>query len=168
MFDLKVITREYTAKLQEYEMRQANFRRLRNKHKRLQEKYEALELKQEYPHWNDHYLKPLAEELVKLFPDAYYEIAGPFGLDCETSISIESPNKVLLAFLQFVPGDCNKGEFYLRDYKTDTPKFSPGTIGEMNGMNHPRIPIPQDATVDWFLEKINYFKTETEKWASAK
>ncbi len=167
MFDLKSISQEYVAKLQEYEKTQANYRRLRDKYERLAKKYQTLEYKQKYPHWKGNYLAPIAEELIKQFPDSHYDIAGPFGLSNETSISIENQNNILLAFLEFVHGDLDKGEFFLRDYKTDTHAFSKGTIGEVNGMNHPNIPIPQDATIEWFLDKINYFRTEVEKWESA-
>lgn len=166
-FNLQEITNCYVAKIQEYEKKRDNLRRLQNKHERLKAKYDKLGQKLKYPHWIENYLTPIAEELVKHFPGSHFEISGPFGLDCETSISIDGPDKVLLAFLQFVPGDLDKGEIALRDYKVDTAAFGKGTIGEVNGRNHPRITIPADASIDWFLDKIKYFHDEIDKWESS-
>jgi len=167
MQTLVEITENYTAKLRDYKAKEAEIRRLKAKHERLAQQYKELEYKLEYPHWMENYLTPLAEVLIKNFPGSDFNVAGPFGMDCETSISIHGEDSTLLAFLQFVPGNLDAGELFLRDYTVDNGRFSKGTIGAMNGMNHPNISIPQDATIEWFMEKIRYFHRTFSQWESA-
>jgi len=157
MFNHKDIRQTYALRLAEHRKAQESLRqKIQATSKRL-DKLNAKYNKMPYPHWLDHYLMPIAEALTHEFPNSRYELAGPFGLDCETSISLYQ-DKELLSFLQFVPGNLDEGEILLRDYTVDTHKFSPGTLGELNGMNHPDIPIPIDADVNWFLQQIKYFK----------
>ena len=166
MFDYTQMKAEYTAKIQEYEAKRDEYRRLQGKHEKLSSKYEKLGLNLKYPHWMEHYLTPIARELTTYFPEANFEVSGPFGLACQTSISIHGKDNVLLAFLEFVlEGD---QEIMLRDYSVDTGRFSQGTIAEMNGMNHPNIPIPDENTIDWFLGKIKYLHRTVSGWDSAK
>lgn len=159
------ILESYTAKLRDYRAKEAEIRRLEAKHERLAEKYKVSRYKLKYPHWMEYYLTPLAEELIKHFPDSNFHISGPFGMDCETSITIKGEDSTLLAFLQFVPGNLDEGELFLRDYTVDNGRFAKGSIGAMNGMNHPNISIPQEATIEWFLEKIRYFQRTALEWA---
>ena len=170
MFDYKRVMGEYHDKLKGYYTEEAEFRRLQEKYERLQEKYKLKEAKLRYPHWMENVLRPLGEELVLNFPDSNFSVSGPFGMNCETSISLTGKNKECLAFLQFVPEFKFNDEptLKLRDYSVDTRLFSRGTIGEMNGMNHPDIPIPADVTIQWFLDKIKYFHRTVEKWDSSK
>ncbi|KKN29585.1 hypothetical protein LCGC14_0842530 [marine sediment metagenome] len=162
------IIENYTAKLRDFKVKEAELNRLRDKHERLMEKYREAGYKLKYPHWIENYLTPLAKELIKHFPDADFDTMGPFGMDCETTISIHGEDGTLLAFLEFIPGNLDVGELFLRDYTIDNGLFSKGTIAEMNGANHPSIPIPQDATIEWFMEKIKYFQGTTKAWTSSK
>jgi len=167
MFNHKDIKERYTLKLASYREAQES---LRKKIKATQKRLDSLNTEyntMSYPHWTEYYLTPIAEALTQEFPNSRYEIGGPFGLDCETSISLHR-DKELLAFLQFIPGNLNEGEIFLRDYTIDTHRFSPGTIGEMNGMNHPNIAIPMDADIHWFLRQIKYFHGTVSQWESAK
>ncbi len=170
MLDYKVIMEEYHNKLKGYTAEEAEFRRMQEKYKRLQEKYRLKEAKLKYPHWKENVLRPLGEELMLHFPDSTLSVSGPFGMDCETSISLTGKNKECLAFLQFVPThDSNLPiTLHLRDYSVDTKRFPPDSIGEMNGDNHPSIPIPTDVTIKWFLDKIKYFQRTVEEWDSSK
>ncbi len=52
----------------------------------------------------------------------------------------------------------------LRDYTVDTHQFSPGTIGEMNGGNHPDVAIPENNTVAWLLAKPVASSTSSVSW----
>ena len=85
-------------------------------------------------------LTPLAEELISHFPESRFEVSGVFGMCCETSISIHGKDNSLIAFLQFVPNSDN--DLLLRDYTVDRHLYNKGSIAEMNGANHPDIPIP--------------------------
>ena len=168
MLDYKRVMEEYHDKLKGYHAEEVEFRRMQKKYERLQEKYRLKEAKLKYPHWMENVLQPLGEELVANFPGSTFEVSGPFGMDCETSISIHGNNKECLAFLQFVPDHGDTIVLKLRDYTIDTKRFMPGSIAAMNGMNQPDIPIPADVTIQWFLDKIKYFQRTVEQWDSSK
>jgi len=42
--------------------------------------------------------------------------------------------------------------FSLRDFSKDTDEFSAGTMGELNGMNHPRVEMLEAMTFDWLVK----------------
>ena len=170
MLDYKRVMEEYHDKLKGFYAEEAELRRMQEKHKRLQEKYKLKEAKLKYPHWMENVLRPLGEELIANFPGSTFEVSGPFGMDCETSISLTGKNKECLAFLQFVPVHRNNLPItlHLRDYSVDTKRFPAGSIGAMNGGNHPSISIPTDVTIKWFLDKIKYFQRTVEQWDSSK
>jgi len=123
---------------------------------RLNKKLEKL------PFWKDGLIKPIAEELIKHFPDRYYEILGPFGLTSEISIHfyrIGVNEKQLFdgdncISITFRPGELDKGELRIADRKTNTGEFREGTLGEMNGMNHPEIPLSPDTTIEELLKWV--------------
>ena len=52
------------------------------------------------------------------------------------------------------PGDLSIGQFSVVDYTVDMGGYKPGTIGFLNGMNYPSIPIPKDANLEWFRPLI--------------
>ncbi len=114
------------------------------------------------PSWIDAIIKPIAEELIKHFPGRRYELLGPFGLSSETAIHfyrIGVDEKHLYEgdnckSITFRPVDLEKGELGIVDYKTDTGKFGKGTLGEMNGYNHPTIPLSPDTTIEELAERI--------------
>jgi hypothetical protein len=37
----------------------------------------------------------------------------------------------------------------------NTGAYKNGTLGEMNGMNHPSVEIPGDADAKWFLQYLS-------------
>jgi len=160
--DYNYLVGNYVASYANYQFKQA---RLRDKIDLRQQQIDRLEAKLKrliYPHWIDTLIKPLANELIKFYPDRTFEILGPFGLCNETAIhfykkdaptdkQFERDNCLSMTFIH---GDLTKGEFMIRDYSIDTNQFSKSTIGELNGMNHPSIKIPLDATLEWFKQYI--------------
>lgn len=114
------------------------------------------------PGWTDALLKPIAEELIKQFPDRYYDILGPFGLSSETAIhfyriGVDEKHKFdgdNCISITFRPGNLENGELRLVDHKTNTGEFREGTLGEMNGMNHPTIPLSPDTTIEELLKWV--------------
>lgn len=114
------------------------------------------------PFWQDALIKPIAEELIKHFPDRRYEILGPFGLSSETAIhfyriGVDEKHKFdgdNCISITFRPEDLEKGELRLVNHKTNTGEFREGTIGEMNGMNHPTIPLSPDMTIEELLKWV--------------
>lgn len=129
--------------------REKQIERLKKKHQKL-------------PFWRDALINPIAEELVKHFPDRRYEILGPFGLSSETAIHfyrIGVDEKQLFdgdncISITFIPGDLEKGELRIVDHKTNTGRFSEGTLGEVNGMNNPDIPLSPDMTIEELLKWV--------------
>jgi len=119
------------------------------------------------PRWIDTILQPIADELCLHLPDYRSEILGPFGLCAETAIHLykrgltkeelwsdEGRKDKAIKSITFVPGDLNRGEIKIRDVATDSGKFARGTIGELNGLNHPSIAIPEDADIEWLLKYV--------------
>ena len=134
-----------------------------NKYKRdnTQKKIDHLQTKLQklgYISWVNEIIKPIAELLNEKMPDRYYHILGPFGLSCQTTIHFykngvsekERFNKGNCKSITFEPGNLDNGEIRLVDYAKNTHKYAPGTIGEMNGLNHPTIPVPE--TIDGLFE----------------
>jgi len=117
---------------------------------RLNKKLEKL------PFWKDGLIKPIAEELIKRFPDRRYAILGPFGLTAETAIHfyrIGVDEKQLFdgdncISITFRPGDLEKGELKIVNHKENTGEYREGTLGEVNGMNNPTIPLSPDMTIE--------------------
>jgi len=111
------------------------------------------------PGWIDIIVRPIADELAKELPDFEPHILGPFGICAEIPIHFYRkgvPEKEKWAggnvrSITFISGDLQKGEILIRDTSVDTGDFRPGTIGELNGMNHPPVKIPEDADVLWLL-----------------
>ena len=87
-------------------------------------------------------IENIAKELLPLFPGRYYEILGPFGLTSETAIYFyKDGDKNDIRSITFRPGKLENGELCWVDYATNTHEFAPSTLGGINGMNHPSIPL---------------------------
>lgn len=103
--------------------------------------------------WIDGIIKPIAAELAKHYPDRTWEVLGPFGLTAETAIHFMRPGENIgdkpdsCLSINFRPENLESGEIGIVDHATDTKTFRPGTIGEINGMNHPEIQIPKNAEI---------------------
>lgn len=114
------------------------------------------------PFWKEALIKPIAEELIQHFPGRRYEILGPFGLSAEVGVHfyrIGVDEKHLFdgdncISISFRPGDLEKGELKVVDSKTNTGEFREGTIGALNGMNHPEIPLSPDMTIEELLKWV--------------
>ena len=144
---MKAITDKYAKRLKRYHTRTNN---LETEIKELQGKLERLN----YPSWIDEIIKPIAELLVKRMKNRHYEILGPFGMTCETSIHFYiNGNKNQLEncrAINFRPVDLEIGKIEIVDYDNNTNEYKKGTIGEVNGMNYRTIPMPD--TIDKLLE----------------
>lgn len=113
--------------------------------KRLEKKQHSLSL----PSWIEEILEPIAKAMIRKMPDRYYDILGPFGMCCTTSIHFYKSgvgSKQLFdgdncRSITFRPKNLDVGEVVLVDYNQDTGRYAKGTMGEVNGMNHPELPI---------------------------
>jgi len=131
-------------------------RRLERLNKRLEKLY------LQAPSWIDTIIKAVADDLILLLPGRYYEILGPFGLGARTSIHFyKNEVKGISGMDKFTNGNClsitflptslDSGTIKVEDSATDTGEYNRGTLGELNGFNHPSIDIPDDADAHWFL-----------------
>jgi hypothetical protein len=130
---------------------------------RLERKMERLEKTR--PWWIDMIIKPIAEELTKELENVYYDILGPFGISAETSIHFypdefknqdrKEWNWDNVKSITFIPYDLKNGEIGIRDYTKNTGKFAKGTIGELNGLNHPTIELDTSMEIKDLLKFIN-------------
>ena len=112
----------------------------------------------ERPFWIDEIIKPIAKLLNAKYPDRYFNVLGPFGLQCTTAIHfyrkgvkesehVENGNCLSI---NFVLGSLSKGEILVQDVSQNTQEYIPNSIGEVNGMNHPNIAIPPTGdTIEW-------------------
>ena len=143
------IQQEYNRIRDRTELREKQIERLNNKLKKL-------------PFWKDSLIKPIAEELIKHMPDRCYEILGPFGLSCETPnhiyrIGVDDKHKFEgdnCISITFRPGDLDKGELRIVDHEKNTGHYAKGTLGEVNGLNHPDTPLSPETTVEELLRMV--------------
>lgn len=133
----------------------------------LEEKKEVIELKIE-KEWHKNFsdikliYKPLAEAICQKMGIKYYQIYGPFGLDCETSIFFsnesEKPSKSEKFGICRPIDICNVDTYGLYDlvvrgenqmeihYATgeETNEFAKDSIGYLNGFNRVRKLLPDN------------------------
>lgn len=130
---------------------------------RLERRKERLSKK---THWTDAILKPIALLMVEELNGYTHEILGPFGLNCETSIWIwptqrDAENRGLnnLHSVTFVSNyiyDDAKPihnvigiDLTIKDYSVNKKAYPQGSIGDLNGMNHPNINI-----MEWSMQQL--------------
>jgi hypothetical protein len=115
-------------------------------------------------HWSELLIKPLSIQLTKHFPNRTVEILGPFGLSCEVSIWFKKKGldekklfgtKDGVKSITFRPGDLDKGELRIVKTEEDDGTCHKGSIGELNGFNHPTITITSDMTINDLLKYVH-------------
>lgn len=82
-------------------------------------------------------VEALAAKLVKHIEAEGFEFMGPMGLRADINVGFHSPDGVITFCRQ-------DGETRVIDYSTNTGQYKEGTIGYLNGMNHPAREIPDD------------------------
>ena len=127
--------------------------------------------KLKYPSWVDNILEPIAEAMLWVMEGwEYYDIMGPFGITSETSIyfyreGVPEENKCdsnnFLA-IHFRPLDIFAAEIVLVDCTKNTQIYTENTIDEINGMNHPTIPLKKTIAelVIYLDEQNNHILSE--------
>ncbi len=144
---------EYERLYQKINTRKKQIERLENKKSKLK-----------YPHWIEHVLNPLAEEILKELEDYdKSEILGPFGLGCETAIHFykkgidrnEAYNiKGAILSITFRP----RGEtLAIKDYAKKDESYDSNSIGALNGFNYGDLELTNEMTPKWF---IDYMKSD--------
>jgi len=127
--------------------------------KRLEKQIEKLEKNiYYYPSWVKEVLIPLGQRITERI-GLPFEIYGPFGLACETSLYFradmsksicDQPTKHITVLPEF--GD--NRTFYLLYYTGERDNtYEDGSIGALNGFNNRRAPLPDD--FEAILEIVN-------------
>lgn len=145
---------DFIANSQRYmEAKQAN-RELRTKHEtkldQLRRRLAKLEAKSiSYgPSWIHELIEPIRAGFIARFPAYRFETFGPFGMGAHTSIHMSpvdsDPEGInAVASITFAPDDLDHGTIKLLDTSQHLGRYSPGTIGDLNGFNHPTAPLPE-------------------------
>ncbi len=102
----------------------------------------------------------MAKAMLPFLPGRRYEVLGPFGICAEMCIhfyrdGIEESKKFEgdnCLSITFLPGE--NGDLRVRDYTMNTGEFARGTMGEVNGMNHPSIDIPGDMEIEEMVKYV--------------
>ncbi len=139
----------YRGLISNYVERLVHYDRERDRLRSELEERKSQLAKLECPWWIDEILRPIAEHLLKQpeFTDRTYDILGPFGIGARTSIHLYKrgvPEELKFkeancVSITFEPGNLQAGELRLVDYSRNLRRYASGTIGELNGFNHPTI-----------------------------
>ena len=132
-------------------------------------RYEAKLKKLKSPSWVRNILVPLAKELKDRLGLKAYEIYGPFGTECATSIYLSNYGKdgnieITKAETWSITVRLQWGhnETYTQTtgfeitYRTGetTNRYAPGTVGYYNGLNDIYAPLPN--TIDEILKLLEH------------
>ena len=126
--------------------------------------------------WHANLVHPLAKVLTPLLDCETYEILGPFGLRCETSIWFKKKNStakycdyslsltVQCEFFdnrEYKRNYCEppmKNVYLLYDTYERDNSYQHGSIGELNGFNKIEAPLPE--SIDEIIKLIKSRKGE--------
>ena len=124
--------------------------------KKIKMQIEELEKKKKGLRFNstfDSMFHPFAEELKKRLKADSYEWYGHFGICSELTIYFTKGSRDITKKGAVVGRICfTDGGRYIRDTTKKTYRYRKGTIGEVNGMNHPKIKVTEEMDIAW-LEK---------------
>lgn len=151
-----------------YEVDYASYKDEVNRIEAQKKRLERKQARLVFPGWISGIVGPIAEVLCERLPGYRWEVLGPFGLCSETSVhfykigltheelwSEEGRKAGSIKSITFVPVDLAKGEIMIRDESKNTGEFKKETIGELNGMNHPNVSIPEGVDIEWLLMYVN-------------
>ena len=133
------------------------------------------ELKQ--PYWGEDLIGPIAAAISKdprMSEHPVYQVMGPFGICGEMPIHFYKLN--VPDDERFQGDNCRSVTFVSRntedgltlkmvDYSVNTGEYAEGSIGAMNGMNHPRVDLPD--TIRGIVDFMTRFLSEDELTARA-
>jgi len=115
----------------------------------LDKRIEAMEAKLEALRgrrvdWFTGTVHPIRHAIAKRFPAWQVEAHGPFGIACNVTIEATADGRVMGRLDLRLVHEERGHRLHVVDFSTDTGQFSPGSIGAMNGLNHPTHAVPRD------------------------
>ncbi len=148
--NLSELSTDYVNRYAAYQEEAAHLqRRIQQRHDQIA-RLESKRARLERPSWIDIIVEGIAKELINLFPGRYFKLLGPHGLAATTSIHFyKNGGEDITSCLSitFRPGNLNQGELGRVDYSKNTGYFAAGSLGELNGMNYPEIPLPPNTEI---------------------
>ena len=160
---LSSIVKKYNKQLNDYETKKAS---IEEQIAKLEKELEETE--HSYVNWIDGILIPLAKELMKRKGLKYFEIYGPFGLSCETSVYMANErngaayggrsgeSKIPICEVDTWSLTVRPDMKYRTDETLD--KYPRGSIGELNGWNDVYQELPDD--IDEIVNLLAFSKGE--------
>jgi hypothetical protein len=100
--------------------------------------------------------------LAGYFPGHTLEVLGPFGLGHEISIHVQDGNRTSIAGVRFRPRSGNR--LHLVDTYTTTGDYPTGSLGSINGLNHPDGDEP--ATIADVVAELDHQVHAHERWVN--
>lgn len=104
-------------------------------------------------------IKPLAKALNRYIKKDHFEIMGPFGLGCHISIYFYDGEDLMKdkksKGITISPHNLfEDGSIQVIDDLKDDGSYAKGTIGAVNGLNHPIIPISAKTPIKNLLQYV--------------
>lgn len=100
-------------------------------------------------------VRPIAEEIRNVFPNAKVDVFGPFGLSGQATITVAKKNDVQgkgraseSRSVTLVPA--NDG-VSIRDYSESSDQYPPGSPEYLSGWNHPLVAVPSDSALEFIV-----------------
>lgn len=154
---IKTLIDKHNQKQSRYFKRQDKLRNEVQDCKQIVNDLEKKEERLKYPHFIEGIIEPIGKEISKR-KGLTFQVLGPFGLGCETSIHFTKKNfkgkrkkhfvcDYSLTFRPVENYDENnkfKKQFVeLVDYSKNTNEYKQDTLGDLNGFNYKTIPLPK-------------------------
>ena len=107
--------------------------------------------------WINEVIRPIAKELEAVFPGMVTMVVGPTGMMSAVTVLVHpadlSEDDKLKGkscrSVTFLP--MPDGAIAVRDYSSNTSEYPEGSIGALNGLNHPIHEMPSDGNIEWII-----------------
>ena len=157
---------EYREYDQKYQARKEQLERLIYKHKRTLDR-----LEHSHQGWFDRVLVPLAVHISSELGGLPYELYGPFGLSCETSVYFfpteghdicKDETYSLTVFPEWREGGYGYRDGFYLAYDTGLRRnlYKPGSIGDLNCFNTVKDELPDSLEEIMALLKHSHYEGE--------
>ena len=104
-------------------------------------------------------VRPIADELRNVFPNAGVNVFGPFGLSGQATITVAKkgvaqPGKVSGTESKSVTLVPTTEGVSIRDYSETSDQYAPGSPEHLSGWNHPLVAVPAENAMEFIANWI--------------
>ena len=97
---------------------------------------------------------PLAAAIAKKIKAKSWKVEGPFGLGCHIVMSFAFKGIVREKSVTIAVGKLlDTGQFDVVDFSKTLPDYPAGSIGAINGLNHPRVTVNRRLSLGKFISR---------------